>query len=164
MPSPSGMPRSLSRKRAPFSSTSSGRRCPALEKVNSRVDGLSTANSMVTNLPEGKSSTSRRFRRVRTSPGPLQVCARERSMPRVADISRAAAVPFPETSASTRPQHPSSNEMKSYQSPPTAPAGIDSPEIAKPGMNGELLGSSACWMARASLLLVAHRWRSCRSC
>src|SRR5205814_9600338 len=107
------------------------------------IDGLSTASNIVTNLTDGKSSTNRRFKRVSTSPGPLQVCARERSMPRVADISRAAAVPLPETSASTRPQQPSSNEMKSYQSPPTAPAGIDKPETAKPGIYGELFGSNA---------------------
>ena len=102
-------------------------------KVNVRVDGFSTANNMVTNRPEGKSSASKRFSRVRTSPGPLQVCARERIMPRVADISSAAAVPFPETSARTSPQQPSSKEMKSYQSPPTAPAGIDKPGDSEAG-------------------------------
>src|SRR5580692_11117692 len=98
---------------------------------------------MVTNRPEGKSLTSNGFSFDSTSLGQHAV-ASERSMPRVADISNAAAVPFPETSASTNPQRPSSNGMKSYQSPPTAPAGVERPEIAKPGMYGELRGSRAC--------------------
>jgi hypothetical protein len=62
------------------------------------------------------------LRRVSTSAGPEPVCASERSMPRVADMSSAAAVPLPETSARTRPQRPSRSGMKSYQSPPTEPA------------------------------------------
>src|SRR2546429_2929005 len=99
---------------------------------------------MVTNFPEGKSSTSNRFRRVSTSPGLQRASARERSIPRVEDISSAAAVPFPETSASTSPQQPSSRAMKSYQSPPTAPPEKLHPDTAKPGMYGELLGRSAC--------------------
>ncbi len=102
-----------------------------------------TANSMVTNLPEGKSSTSKRFSRVSTSPGPVQVCASERNMPRVADISSAAAVPFPETSARTSPQQPSSKGMKSYQSPPTAPAGMDKPGNREAGNVGRTLGQQS---------------------
>src|SRR6266567_3342973 len=98
----------------------------------------------VTNRPGGKSSTMRRFSLPRTSAGELHVTASERNMPRVADISNAAAVPLPETSANTNPQQPSANGMKSYQSPPTSPAGIESPEMANPGTYGETLGSSAC--------------------
>src|SRR5208282_6348927 len=104
----------------------------------------------VTNLPAGKSSTNKPLSLVKTSPGLLQASAKDRSIPRVADISSAAAVPFPETSASTNPQRPSGNGMKSYQSPPTAPAGTLKPEITKPGMKGELLGNSACCITRAS--------------
>src|SRR6266851_946487 len=99
---------------------------------------------MVTNLPEGKSSASSRFSLVSTSAGLMQVSASDRSMPLVADISSAAPVPFPATSARTSPQHPSPKGMKSYQSPPTAPAGILSPETAKPGMYGELFGNKPC--------------------
>ena len=72
------------------------------------------------------------LRRIKTSAGPEPVCASERNMPRVADISSAAAVPLPETSARTRPQRPSLSGMKSYQSPPTKPAGIESPDTAEP--------------------------------
>src|SRR5579864_42323 len=98
----------------------------------------------VTNRPGGKSSTIRRFNLPRTSDGEPHVTASERNIPRVADISNAAAVPLPETSARTKPQQPSLNGMKSYQSPPTSPSGIESPEMAKPGMYGETLGSNAC--------------------
>src|SRR5579871_2141802 len=99
---------------------------------------------MVTNRPAGKSSLNRRFSLVSTSAGEQWASASERNMPRVADMSSAAAVPLPETSASTSPQHPSSSGMKSYQSPPTAPAGSENPDTAKPGMYGELFGSNAC--------------------
>src|SRR5437867_4300433 len=71
---------------------------------------------MVTNLPLGKSWTIRSFRRASTSPGPQPASASERSIPRVADIKSAAAVPLPETSASTNPHLPSLNGIKSYQS------------------------------------------------
>src|SRR5439155_15386486 len=99
---------------------------------------------MVTNFTAGKSSTSNWLSRVSTSPGVQQASASERSTPGVADISDAGAVPLPETSASTSPQRPSGKGMKSYQSPPTAPAGTLSPEITKPGTYGELFGNSAC--------------------
>src|SRR5579885_2568150 len=99
---------------------------------------------MVTNLPAGKSSTKSRFNLVITSAGVQDASAKDRSIPRVADISSAAAVPLPETSASTNPQRPSSSGIKSYRSPPTAPAGIESPETTKPGMYGELFGSNDC--------------------
>ena len=112
----------------------SGRRCPALAKTTVRVAGSSTAYTMVTNFPAGKSSTSNWFSFVSTSPGVQQASASERSTPRVADISKAAAVPLPETSARTIPQRPSGKGMKSYQSPPTARAGTLSPETTKPGM------------------------------
>ena len=65
-------------------------------------------------------------------------------MPRVADMRSAAAVPLPETSARTRPQRPSRSGMKSYQSPPTEPAGIESPDTQNPGIRGELRGNRAC--------------------
>src|SRR6266550_7103599 len=105
---------------------------------------------MVTNRPEGKSSTSNRFSLVSTSDGLQEFSASERDIARVADINNAAAVPFPETSASTNPQRPSFRSMKSYQSPPTAPAGMERPDTANPGINGEHLGSRACWIERAS--------------
>src|SRR5208283_3971483 len=105
---------------------------------------------MVTNFPAGKSDTSKLLSLVKTSPGLLQASAKDRSIPRVADISSAAAVPFPETSASTNPHRPSGNGMKSYQSPPTALTGTLRPEITKPGTYGELLGNKACCMTRAS--------------
>ncbi len=87
---------------------------------------------MVTNFPAGKSLTSKLLSWVKTSPGVQHASARDRNIPRVADISSAAAVPFPETSANTNPQRPSANGMKSYQSPPTAPAGMLRPDTAKP--------------------------------
>src|SRR5438552_16025053 len=98
---------------------------------------------MVTNRPAGKSLARARLSRFSTSAGWEQVSAKERRMPRVADIDKAAAAPFPDTSARTSPQEPSSKGMKSYQSPPTARAGTLKPETANPGMYGELLGKSA---------------------
>ena len=77
-------------------------------------------------------------------------------MPRVADINNAAAVPFPETSARTSPQQPSSKEMKSYQSPPTAPAGMDSPEIAEAGDVRRTLGQQSLLDHAGFALLHAH--------
>ena len=84
------------------------------------------------------------FRRVSTSAGPEPVCASDRNMPRVADISSAAAVPLPDTSARTRPHRPLASGMKSYQSPPTEPAGIETPDTRKPGIRGEVRGNRAC--------------------
>ena len=46
--------------------------------------------------------------------------------------------------------------MKSYQSPPTAPAGIDSPEIAKPGNEGRALRQQRLLDGARLVLLVAH--------
>src|SRR5437588_11616361 len=103
---PSGNPDSPRRPRAPEASTSNGGRGPALAKVKVRVAGSSTPYTMVTNFPLGKSSTIKRFSLVSTSAGVEQASASERNMPRVADISSAAAVPLPETSASTSPQSP----------------------------------------------------------
>src|SRR5215813_3152716 len=99
---------------------------------------------MVTNLPAGKSSSIRQFSLLSTSAGRQCDSASDRNMPRVADISKPAAVPFPETSANTSPQRPRSKGMKSYQSPPTAPAGMENPEIANPGTYGEVFGNNAC--------------------
>src|ERR1051326_3832386 len=105
---------------------------------------------MGTNLPTGKPSSISRLSLLSTSAGGQWDSANDRNMPRVADISKPAAVPFPDTSASTNPHRPRSSGMKSYQSPPTAPAGVENPEIAKPGTYGELLGNNACWIERAS--------------
>src|SRR5437660_11016759 len=103
---------------------------------------------MVTNLPLGKSSTIRRFSFVSTSPGVQQASANERNIPLVADIKSAAAVPLPETSASTSPQRPSSRGMKSYQSPPTTPAGLDNPAMENQGRQDGALGGRASWLTR----------------
>ncbi len=86
-------------------------KCPALARRSLRVAGSNSVYTMVTKRPHGKSSTIMLLRRVRTSPGPEPVCASDRNMPRVADINSAAAVPLPETSASTNPQRPSESGM-----------------------------------------------------
>src|SRR4029077_15583127 len=117
-------------------STSSGAKWPAFAIRKTRLDGSSSAYTMVTKRPLGKSSIIMLLRRVKTSAGPEPVCASERSMPRVADMRGAAAVPLPETSARTKPQRPSGKGMKSYQSPPTEPAGIERPETRNPGIGG----------------------------
>ena len=53
-------------------------------------------------FPRGKVFHQQLLSLVKTSAGVQHASARERSIPRVADMSSAAAVPFPETSASTK--------------------------------------------------------------
>src|SRR5260370_34264823 len=75
-------------QRWPEGSTSSGARWPALAIRRARLDGSSSAYTIVTKRPQGKSSIIMLLRRVRTSAGPEPVWASERSMPRGAGIDR----------------------------------------------------------------------------
>src|SRR5260370_19100379 len=99
---------------------------------------------MVTNLPAGKSLARTRLSRFNTSAGWEQGSAKERRMPRVADINKAAAAPFPATSARTSPQEPPSKGKKSYQSPPTARGGTLQPAAPNSAMEVGLVGHRGC--------------------
>jgi len=113
--------------------TSKGGRCPAFAMRAFDWPDRVRRTPSSRKRPSGKSSSNSLFNRVSTSAGPELEWASDRTMPRVDDINKAAAVPLPETSASTRPQRPSGSGMKSYQSTAHCACGNGQPGHAKAG-------------------------------